>query len=137
MSLVKILCAVDGIIYIKTHLKGAFGLSGILYLAFLFVEETWHDVPKGSGSIISSISSQTLAVSPTNNYLVDLWPNLRCNNSKSIFFLAGNFFAFDISLIFPKILCFLCELCGNVTALLYFSPKYTVQKPLWNKQVCP
>ena len=36
MSLVKLLGAVDGNISIKTHLKGAFGLSGILDLAFFF-----------------------------------------------------------------------------------------------------
>ena len=30
--------AVDGIISIKTHLKGAFDLSGILDLSFLFSE---------------------------------------------------------------------------------------------------
>ena len=35
MSLVRLLGAVDGIISIKTHLKGAFGFSGILDLAFL------------------------------------------------------------------------------------------------------
>ena len=39
MSLVRILGAVDGIIFIKTHLKGASGLSGILDLAFLFIED--------------------------------------------------------------------------------------------------
>ena len=49
MSLVKFLGAVDGTISIKTHLKGAFGLSGILDLAFLFIEEILHDVQKGSG----------------------------------------------------------------------------------------
>ena len=47
----------------KTHLKGAFVLSGILDLAFLFIEEIWHDVQKGSGYILSSTSSQILSVS--------------------------------------------------------------------------
>ena len=37
MSIVKILDAVDGIMSIKTHLKGAFGLSGILDRDFLFI----------------------------------------------------------------------------------------------------
>ena len=50
-------------------MKGAFGLSGILDLAFLFNEEIWHDVKKGSGYILSSIALQTLAVSPANNDL--------------------------------------------------------------------
>ena len=76
MSLVRLLGAVDGIISIKTHLKGAFGFSGILDLAFLFIEEILREVQKGSGYILSSISSQTLAVSPANNDLVDLCPNL-------------------------------------------------------------
>ena len=39
VSLVKRLGAVDGIISIKTQLKGAFGFSGIFDPAFLFIEE--------------------------------------------------------------------------------------------------
>ena len=137
VSLVKPLGVVDGIISIKTYLKGASGFSGILYLAFLFIEEIWHDVQKGSGSILSSISSQTIVVSPAKNDLVDLWPNLWCNNSREIFFWAGNLFVFYIYLIFHKNECFLCELCDNVTVSFSFAPKYTVKNPLWNKQVCP
>ena len=136
MSLVKLLGFVDGIISIKIHLKGAFGLSGILDLAFLFIEEIWHDVQKGSGYIFSSISSSTLPVSPANNYLVDLWPNLWCNNSTAIFFLTGTLFVFDISLNFPKDEFFLCALCGYVTEFFSFATKYTVQNPLCNKQIC-
>ena len=88
MSLVRLLGAVDGIISIKTQSKGAFGFSGILDLAFFFIEEILHEVQKGSGSIINSTYSQTLAVYPANNDLVDLCPNLLCSNSKAIFFLA-------------------------------------------------
>ena len=131
MSLVKLLSVVDGIISIKPHLNGAFGLSGILDLAFLFIEEIWHDVQKGSGSILSSTSSQTLAVSPANNELVDLCSNLWCKNSKAIFFLSSNLFFFDTFWIFPRNLCSLCAMCGNVTAFLFSTPKYTVQKHLW------
>ena len=76
VSFVKLLGAVDGIISIKTHMKGAFGFSGILDLAFLFIGEILHEVQKGSESILSSASSQTLSVSPANNDLVDLCPNL-------------------------------------------------------------
>ena len=72
MSLVKLSGDVDGIISIKTHLRGALGFSGFLDLAYLFMEEIWHDVEKGSGSILSLISSQTFVISPANNYLVDL-----------------------------------------------------------------
>ena len=39
MSLVKLLDAVDGIISIKTHLKGTFGLSEILDLAFFSLKK--------------------------------------------------------------------------------------------------
>ena len=67
----RILGAVDEIISIKTHLKGAFGFSGILDL-----EEILHEVQKGSGSILRSTSSQILAVSPAINELVDLCPKL-------------------------------------------------------------
>ena len=71
MSPVKRFGAIDGIMSIKTHVMGAFGFSGFLYLAFLFMEEIWHDVQKGSGFILSSISSQTLLAYPTSNDLVD------------------------------------------------------------------
>ena len=76
MSLVKLLGTFDGIISIKNHLKGYFGFSGFLDLAFLFIQENWHDVQKGAGSIIMSTSTQILAVSLANKYMVDLWPNL-------------------------------------------------------------
>ena len=72
----RLLGAVDGIISIKTHLKGAFGFSGSLDLAFLFIEEILHEMQKGSGYILSSTSSQKLAVSPAINDLVDLCPNI-------------------------------------------------------------
>ena len=92
---------------------------------------------KGSGYILISVSSQTLAVSPANNDLVDMWYNLWCNNYKSIFFLAGNFFVFDISFISTKNEYFRCALCGSVTTFFSFDIKYTVQNTLLNKQLCP
>ena len=92
---------------------------------------------KGSGSILSYISSKTSALPPAKNDLVDLWPNLWCNNSKSIFFLSGDFFFFGISLIFPRNACFLCALCGKVTTLFSFATNYTMQNHLRKKQVCP
>ena len=39
--------------------------------------------------------------------------------------------------IFNKNACFLCTLCGDVTTFFYFDPKYTIQNPSQNKQVCP
>ena len=109
----------------------------ILDLAFLFIEEIWHDVQKRSVSILSSTSSQTLALFPANNDLVDMFPNLWCSNSKAFLFPAGNLFFFDFSMIFPRKACYLCALCGSVTALFSSAPKYTVQNPLWKRQVCP
>ena len=41
-----------GIMSIKTHLKADLGFNEFLYLAFLFIEEIWHDVQKGSGYIL-------------------------------------------------------------------------------------
>ena len=76
MSLVRLLGAVDGIISIQTHFKGDFGLNRSLNLAFLFIEEILHEVQKGSGYNLSSASSQTFAVSPAINDMVDLCPNL-------------------------------------------------------------
>ena len=137
MSLVKLLGAVNVIISIKRHLKGTFGFSGNLDPVFLFIEEIWHDVQKGSGSILSSIYSQIWAVCPANNDMMDLWLNIWYNKSKAIFFLDGKFFVFDISLIFLNNASFLCALCGYVTAFFSFAPKYTVQNPFWNKQVYP
>ena len=67
--------AVDGIISIKTCLKRAFGFSGILDLASLFIEDILHEVQKWSGSILSSKSSQTLAVSPAINDLFSVEVN--------------------------------------------------------------
>ena len=72
MALIKTFGAIDGIISIKTRLKGTFGFSTFLDLAFLFMEEIWRNVQKGYGSILSSISSKKLVLSPANSYLVDL-----------------------------------------------------------------
>ena len=126
VSLVKHFGAIDGVISIKNHFWGNFGFNGFLDQAFLFVEAIWHDVQKGSWYILSSVSSQTLEVSPANNYLVDLWPNPWCNNYKASLFLDGNLFIIDISFISPKSVCFLCVLCGNVTIIFSSAPKYTV-----------
>ena len=55
---------------------------------------------------------------------------------KQFSFLLVIFF-FDISLIFPRNACFLCALCSNVTAFFFSAPNYTVNNPLWKRQVCP
>ena len=85
LSLVNIFGDVDGMISIKAYLKGAFGFSGFLDLAFLFVEYIWHDVQKGSGYILSSISCQIFSAYPSLNDLLDMCPNLWCNNSTSFY----------------------------------------------------
>ena len=92
---------------------------------------------KGSGYVLSSTSSQTLAVSPANNDLVDLCPNLWCNNSKAIFFLAGNLFFFDTSWIFPLKACFSVHYVIMLLPFPFSAPKYTVQNSLWKRHVCP
>ena len=58
-------------------------------------------------------------------------------NSKAVFFIAGNLFFFYISMIFPRNSCFLCAMCGNVTIFSFSDPKYTVQNPLWKRQLFP
>ena len=63
-----------------------------IFVLDLFVS-LWHDVQKESGYILSFTPSQKFVVSPANNDLMDLGLNLWCNNSKAIFFLAGNFFS--------------------------------------------
>ena len=40
-------------------------------------------------------------------------------------------------MILPRNACFLCALCGNVTAFFFSAPKYIVQNPLWQIQVFP
>ena len=101
---------------IKTHLKGAFGFNGFLYLAFLLIEDIWHDFQKGSESILGSIYFQTFAVSPAINNLVYPCPNLWCNNSKATLFPGVTFFDLVFYFGFTKKVCFLCSLCGRVTA---------------------
>ena len=91
--------AVAGIIFIKTYLKGAFGLNGFLDIAFLFIEDILHDVQKVSVYILSSINCQTFAVSPAINDLVDIFPHIWCSNSKATVFLGAIFFDFDICFI--------------------------------------
>ena len=39
-------------------------------------------------------------------------------------------------MIFPINTCFICAICGNVTAFFSFSPKHTVQNPFWKRQLC-
>ena len=46
-------------------------------------------------------------------------------------------FFFDFSTNFPRNACFLCALCGTVTAFFSFAPKNTVQNLLWKIQIYP
>ena len=97
-----------------------------LDLYFLFIEYICHDVKKVYGSILTSISCQTFAVYPKINNLLDMCLYLWCNNFKATFFLGSNLFDLAFSFIFTKNACFLCALCGRVTAFFSLSPKYTV-----------
>ena len=116
VSLVKLLGDIAVIISIKTHLRCALGFNECFGLYFLFVGDIWYDVQKGYGSILSPISCQKIILHPDINDLLDMCPNLRCNNSKANFFLGDIFFDFDICFIFPKNACFRSSLCGEVTA---------------------
>ena len=122
---------------IKTHLKGAFGFNGVFDIAFLFIEDIWNNLQKGSKFILSSIFFQIFAVYPVINDLVDLSSNLWCNNSKTtaIFLIANISFDFDICYISPNNVCFFCVLCGKVTTFFSLLKKYTMQNLLCNKQV--
>ena len=124
-----------GIDSIKTHLKRSYGINGVLDIDFLLMEDIWHDVKKGSGYIIISISCQTFAVSPAINYLVDMCTNLWCNNYKTK--LGATFLGLIFSFLFTKIACLLCTLCEKIANFLFLLLNYNVQKLLWNKQVCP
>ena len=76
---------------------------------------------KGFGYILSSISCQNFAVSLAINYLVNMCPNLWCNNPKATFFLGAIFVDLDLSFVFTKNECFLCALCGRVTTFFLIS----------------
>ena len=79
--------------------SSSFGFNGFLDLAF---EDIWHDVQKGSESILGSTSFQKFTVSPSINDLLDLCPNLKCKNEKEAFFLVYIFFDLDICIFLPK-----------------------------------
>ena len=132
MSLVKILDAIDGIIFIKTHLKGVFGLSGILELAFLFIENIWHYVQKGSGYILSSTSSQKLAVSPSNNDLLDLCPNIYVIILKQFSFLLVISFSLTSPWFFLEMHASFVHCVANYCIILLCSEVYSA-KPFMKK----
>ena len=121
VSLVKRFGAVSGIISIKTHLKGAFGFNGFLELAFFHwryltwcTKRVWI-YPKFN--ILPKFS-----VSTSINELVDLFPNIWCNNPKATFFLGAIFFDFEIFFIYPKM---------HVSAVHYMVEWHDVQKGSW------
>ena len=117
-------------------MKVEFGFNVFLDPAFLFIEVIWHDVQKGYGFILSSISCRTFAVSPAINDMVNLCPSLWCKNSEATLFLGAISFDLDFSFVFSKNACLLCALCDRVTAYSFSSPNYTIQTPLQNKQGC-
>ena len=98
-----------GIVSIKPNLKGAFGFIGFLDLAFLFIEDISRYLQKGYGSILCSMSFQKFVAYPAINDLLDMCPNLWCNNTKETFFLGGNFFDLYFS-VYTKNPCFTCAL---------------------------
>ena len=114
----------------NTYFKGVLGFSGVFDLGFLLIFYIWHDVQKGSGSTLRSISFQTFTVSPSRRFP---FSNILCNNSRSISFLG---FYFDSSFVFTNNACFLCALCSNFTALCWLSINKNMQKPSWKRHIC-
>ena len=102
-----------GIMSMNTHLEGVLGFRGIFYLNFFYL--LW------SGSTMRSMSCQNISVYPASSDLLDMFPNLWCNNPKEAFFLGILFGDFDFSFVFTKNACFHWALCGNVTAFCLVS----------------
>ena len=94
----------------KTHLKVAFSFNRFLDLYFLFIEDIWNYVQKGSESIIISTSCQTLSVSTAISYLVDLCTKPWCNNPKANFFLGATFLDLASSFFYQKHMFPLCTM---------------------------
>ena len=55
---------------------------------------------------------------------------------KKFYFLLVIYFSLTYPFL-PRNACFLCALCGRVSALFSFAQKYMVQNHLWKIQVCP
>ena len=129
MSPFKLLGAIDGIISIKPHLKGDFGFNGFLDLAFFSWNISGIICKKGLDIFLALYLPKHYQYPHTTMiwWICDLI--LDVTIIKQLSFLLVNFFFFDISLIFPRTACFLCALCGKVTALFSFATKYTVQNP--------
>ena len=136
MSFVKVLEDMAGMVSMNTHLKGVLGFRGVSDLEFLFIVYIWHDVHNGSGSKLSQMYWQTYTISTTSGDLLDLCPNLWCNNPKDNFFLGILFCDFDSSFVSTKNICFCCGLCGNITAFYLLSLKKNVQNYLWKRHIC-
>ena len=96
---------------------------------FIEVVDGHHIAAKQKGSVSIQMCNDNGKTFVAILYIVLLAPDL-CDRLFSIIMLmiAGLFY--DFSILFPEKACFLTALCGNVTALSSFSPKYTVQNPL-------
>ena len=125
-----------GIITMNTNLKDVLGFIGVFYLGVLLIIEISHDVHKESVYTLGSMYRQKITVSPASNDLVDLCPNLRCNNLRENFFLGICFCDFDFSFVFTKNACFLCALCSNITTFCSLALNKTIQNYLWKRQIC-
>ena len=137
MSFVEILEDMSVMMSMNTHLKVVLGFRGLFNIDFLFIVDILHDVQKGSGSTLSSMSFQIFSVSPARIYLVNMCPNLWCNHSKETFFLGICFCSFEFYFVFTKNACFCCELCINVTVFCLLSLNKTLKNPLWKSQLRP
>ena len=126
-----------GMMSMKTHLKGVLAFRGVLYLAFLFILDIWHDVQNGLGSTLRSMYFQKKSISLASSNLVYPCPNIWCNNSKYTFFFRNLLLWFWRFLHFLQKCMFICDMWVNVTELCSLSLKKTVQNHLWKRQVRP
>ena len=104
VSFFKLLEHKAGMMSMDNHLKGVLVFSGVFDLCFLLIVEIWHDVQKGSGSTPSSTSCQILEVSLASSDLLELCPNLWCNNPREISIFL--FFIVTFLLFLPKMIVF-------------------------------
>ena len=121
----------------NTQLKFVLRFIGVFDLYVLIIVEISHDVQNGSGSTLSSMSWQKNQYLQTGMILYNCVSIYDAIIPKKHLFLGFFCCYFELSFIFTKNACFLCELCSDVNVLCSLSLKKTVQNPLWKIQVCP
>ena len=119
----------DRIITMNTHLKGDLGFRGFLWYSILVHcwDMTWCTERVGIYFDLNELPK--FRVSIAINDLVDLCPNLWCNNLKETLLFGICFCNFDFPFICTKNACFCCVLCINFTTFCSLTLKNTTKKP--------